>query len=74
MTINPIAANQTVVEHEDGRQVFFSYKTPVAVFIPSRGYLRTSEKFSVTTSKHVNQWTEKRGSVVTPAEFAELVK
>lgn len=56
MKLIPIAANQTELEIGKGVVVFFSYKTPVAAFIPGTGYLRTNHKWSRTTSKHINQW------------------
>lgn len=37
--------------------VLFSYNTPVACEIEGK-YYRTSKKWSVTTSKHINQWLE----------------
>lgn len=43
----------TVTTLEDGRQVLLSYGTPVAAFVPGRGYVQTDRKYSVTTSKHV---------------------
>lgn len=36
-----------------GRKVLFSYKTPVVVF-DGTNYLVTTQKFSVTTSKHIS--------------------
>ena len=56
MKLIPIASNQTELEIGNGVLVFFSYKTPVAAFIPGQGYIRTSEKWSRTTSKHINKW------------------
>jgi hypothetical protein len=56
MKLFPLATNQTVIELNNGTEVFFSYKTPVAAFVPGTGYIRTTEKFSRTTSKHINQW------------------
>ena len=56
MKLIPIAANQTELSLDKGVVVFFSYQTPVAAFIPGTGYLRTSQKWSRTTSKHINQW------------------
>jgi hypothetical protein len=44
------------VHFEDGRAVLFSYATPVAAFMPGRGYLKTDVHYSVTTSRHVNAW------------------
>ena len=51
-----IAPNQTEIRKTDGTIVFFSYETPVAAFIPGRGFIRTSVKYSVTTQRHINQW------------------
>ena len=55
MKLTPIAANQTEVETNEGR-IFFSYKTPVAAYLPEKGYVRTSQFWSVTTSRHINKW------------------
>ena len=56
MKLTPIAANQTSVSFNDGTEVFFSYKTPVAAYLPDKGYVRTSRFYSVTTSRHINKW------------------
>ena len=56
MKLTPIAANQNEVEFTNGAQVFFSYKTPVAAYCPSLGYIRTAKYWSVTTSRHINKW------------------
>jgi len=56
MKLTPIAANQTEVTINDGTQIFFSYRTPVAAYLPSKGYVRTSQFWSVTTSRHINKW------------------
>ena len=56
MKLTPIAANQTSVSFNDGTEVFFSYKTPVAAYLPEKGYVRTSKFYSVTTSRHINKW------------------
>ena len=58
MRLTPIATNQTEVEFDSGVQVFFSYKTPVAAYIPTKGYVRTSTKWSSTTTKHINKWLD----------------
>ena len=55
MRLTPIAANQTEIETDNAR-VFFSYKTPVAAYIFGRGYVRSEEFFSTTTSRHINKW------------------
>ena len=56
MKLTPIAANQTEVSFTNGTQVFFSYKTPVAAYLPEKGYVRTAKFWSVTTSRHINKW------------------
>ncbi len=56
MKLTPIAANQNEIEFTDGTQVFFSYKTPVAAYLPSRGYVRTAKYWSKTTTRHINNW------------------
>jgi hypothetical protein len=53
--INVIGANMTAVHLPKGT-VLFSYETPVAAYVSGRGWVRTAEKFSKTTSKHINQW------------------
>jgi hypothetical protein len=39
-----------------GISVLFSYETPVAAFCEEKGFMRTSTKYSVTTSRHINYW------------------
>ena len=56
MQLKRIAANQTEVSLNNGTKVFFSYDTPVAAQLPDYEYVRTSTKWSVTTSKHINKW------------------
>ena len=56
MKLTPIAANQNEVTINDGTQIFFSYRTPVAAYLPEKGYVRTSQFWSVTTSRHINKW------------------
>ena len=37
-------------------QVFFSYETPVAARLTDGTLVRTDERYSVTTTKHINKW------------------
>lgn len=78
MTLKQIGPNQTVVSNGNGR-FLFSYETPVAAFLcrdiqygdtvyPSGSYVRTSVKYSVTTSKHINKWIG-AGAAQVPQEF-----
>jgi hypothetical protein len=57
LKIKSIGANKTLVEIGD-HEIFVSYETPVAGYISGIGYFKTSEYFSVTTSKHINQYLE----------------
>ena len=54
MKLNPVGSNQTEIEREGGVIVLYSYQTPVAAFVPGKGGLCSSQKYSVTTSRHVN--------------------
>ena len=58
MQLKRIAANQTEIVLNNGTTIFFSYDTPVAAQLPDYEYVRTSTKWSVTTSKHINKWLE----------------
>ena len=56
MKIRPIASNMTEVE-TDKATILFSYKTPVACCMnDGTGFYKTSHKWSVTTSRHINKW------------------
>lgn len=58
MKVKSLGANKTEIHLGDGSIVFVSYETPVAAFLPEKGYFRTKEKFSATTTRHINQWLE----------------
>ena len=63
MNLRPIGSNQTEVEFSDGTIVFYSYETPVAVIVPApdakggKKVMLTNHFYSVTTSRHIHQWT-----------------
>jgi hypothetical protein len=68
------SANVSEVHLEDGRVVLLSYGTPVAVFIPGRGYLRSIERWSSTTSQHVTDFAGRRNCPdVSISEFVTLI-
>ena len=54
MNLTPIASNMTEVETKTHR-ILFSYRTPVAAFEFGRGYIKTEQFWSVTTSRHINK-------------------
>ena len=55
MNLTPLGTNRTQLDLADGTTVFFSYQTPVAC-LTDNGYYRTSKKWSVTTTRHINAW------------------
>lgn len=56
MELQPIGSNQTELRLANGTRILFSYRTPVAAYVPGRGYIKSGTRYSVTTSRHVNQW------------------
>ena len=74
MKVTSLGRNKTQIETQD-KIILVSYQTPVAAWIKGRGYLRTSEYHSVTTSRHINEWlAEQNAAKVTPVEQEELDK
>lgn len=61
MKLKPLAANQTELAI-GGTLILFSYRTPVAAFVPGTGFVRTEELWSRTTSKHITQWLRAHGA------------
>ena len=57
MKLKPIGSNQTQLTMGDV-EVLFSYETPVAAYLPERGYLKTSKWWSKTTTRHINKWCD----------------
>ena len=55
MQLTPIASNMTEVETSEAR-ILFSYRTPVAAYIFGEGFVRTEQKWSSTTSRHINAY------------------
>jgi hypothetical protein len=58
MKLKTIGSNQTEVII-NGNTILFSYNTPVAACLAEGGFIRTSKKWSVTTSKHIVAWLNK---------------
>ena len=56
MKIKQIAANQTEVHLDNGTIIFVSYETPVAAIVNGYHWVRSANKYSRTTSRHVNKW------------------
>ena len=58
MKLKRTGYNQTVVSHNNGVEVFFSYDTPVAGRSADYEYFRTEDYYSRTTSRHINKYLE----------------
>ena len=56
MKIKPNGPNQTIVVSPDNHEVLYSYETPVAIITGSNKPFKTDQKWSVTTSKHINKF------------------
>lgn len=58
MNLKPLGSNRTEVETERAT-ILFSYRTPVAACMKDgSGFIRTDKSWSVTTSRHINQWLQ----------------
>jgi len=68
MKVKSIAANQTEIHLNNGNVVFVSYETPVAAFISGRGIVRTTEKLSNTTTRHINKFVVRHAPSATISE------
>jgi len=55
MKLKLIDSNQTELDLGFA-QVFFSYETAVAARLTDGTLVRTAERYSVTTTKHINKW------------------
>ena len=49
-------------------QVFFSYSTPVAARLTDGSLVRTDERYSVTTTKHINKWLNGCEALIVPQD------
>jgi len=77
MKVNSVGTNQTEIEYPNGTIVLYSYSTPVAAFVPGRGSLCTSTKYSAATCRHINKAIERWGCskhVVSQIEIDEMRK
>lgn len=84
MTIRKITPTATAIEFKDV-EILISYETPVAIqvfnevkvgnVIIKSGVYRTSKKWSVTTSTHINRWAGYKVSNTLPqTTFDNLFK
>lgn len=74
MTLKPVGSNQTEVSFKNGVVILFSYQTPVAAFVPGKGGLADNHKYSVTTSRHINEAFKRWGCSRTNVTHEEIAK
>jgi hypothetical protein len=70
MKVTSLGSNRTEIHLPSGAVVLFSYNTPVAAQLAGGGFIRTSTRYSVTTSKHITQWL--RGAQAREVPQSEL--
>lgn len=74
MQIKRLGSNQRLLLTNHGDEVLYSYEKAVAGFKLGIGWFRTYQKYSHTTSKHINQYLNGRESVIvlSPQQIEEL--
>ena len=79
MKLKLVGSNQTELTLEDGTQVFFSYETPVCIRTVAMNLGKkqtrvcvTTEKYSRTTSKHINNWVANLSDIIQMVEQSEI--
>jgi hypothetical protein len=53
MRVQPLQDKSTLVTLYNETQILYSYDTPVVVRLPEGTFLRTLQKYSKTTDKHI---------------------
>ena len=56
MQLQSFAVNRTLLLFDDGTEIYFSYETPVAGYSNKLGYVKTSQWYSSTTTRHINKY------------------
>jgi hypothetical protein len=71
MKVQQVTTTSTQISLADGTEVLYSYSTPVAALVPGKGWIRTEQFYSQTTSKHINAWLRKNcgGTVQTVPQW-----
>lgn len=70
MQLKQLGPNRTLVTFRDGTEMFFSYQTPVAGRFMGE-YFRSVTKFSVTTSKMINEYLRIRTGATNAVEWPQ---
>ena len=74
MKLHTIGTHQTELETEKAR-ILFSYDTPVAAYLyDEHQYIRTSKRWSNTTTKHINTWLNDSPCLIVPQDVLDELK
>ena len=69
LQLKPLASNMTLLE-TPAHIVLFSYATPVASFDKGTySFNRTSKKWSMTTTRHINKWLDGAKAIEQPQTY-----
>ena len=69
MKLKQVGSNMTEL-HLGETKVLFSYETPVAAHV-NGCFVRTEEKFSATTTRHINKWLNGADAKTVSQSFIE---
>ena len=58
MKLKQLGSNMAELATNSGAVILFSYSTPVAAMLPSGQYVKSSEWYSQTTTRHINKWLQ----------------
>ena len=72
MKVRNVGSNMTELVI-DGCTVLFSYETPVAAYTPTQGYVKTSQWYSQTTTRHINKWLDGVTAEEMPQEYFDSI-
>lgn len=67
-----LTATMREEKRPNGTVILFSYSTRVAAKLPDGSYVRTSQKYSKTTSEHLNAWCPNNAKLVPQSEVDAL--
>ena len=73
MKLCRIGPNETTVNFPEGTTVLFSYSTPVAALLPSGRFVRTTQYYSQTTTRHINKWLDGVDAPEVPQAFIDAL-
>lgn len=64
--VKPKGTDPVVLEYVDGTRIYFSYESPIAAYVPGRGYIVTDLDITKTDEYRVQEWLGKAPHEVVP--------